>query len=50
MFLTNDLYRRIILNHQTLATELQGLTFINFAGRDPITKEELLIKKQDNTK
>lgn len=50
MFLTNDLYRKIILNHQTLSTEVENLTFINFAGRDPITKEDLLIKKQDNIK
>jgi hypothetical protein len=50
MFLTNSFYQKIILNHQTLCTEVEGLTFINFAGRDPITKEELLIRKTDNNR
>jgi hypothetical protein len=50
MFLTNSNYQKIVLNHQHLCTEIENLTFINFAGRDPITKEDLLIKKTDNSK
>jgi hypothetical protein len=50
MFLTNNLYRTMLLNHQTLCTEVESLTFIQFAGRDPITKEDLLIKKGDNNR
>ena len=50
MFVTNNLYRNIILNHQTLCNEVENLTFIHFAGRDPISKEDLLIKKGDNSK
>jgi hypothetical protein len=50
MFLTNTNYQKIILNHQTLCTEIENLTFINFTGRDPITKEDLLIRKTENNK
>lgn len=50
MFLTNLYYQKVILNHQTLCSEVEGLVFINFAGRDPINKEELLLKKNDNNK
>lgn len=50
MFLTNSYYQKIILNHQTLCTEVQALTFISFTGRDPITKEDLLMRKSDNHK
>jgi hypothetical protein len=50
MFLTNLYYQKVILNHQTLCNEVEGLMFINFAGRDPINKEELLLKKNDNNK
>lgn len=45
MFLTNLYYQKVILNHQTLCNEVENLTFINFAGRDPINKEDLLIRK-----
>ena len=50
MFLTNLYYQKVILNHQTLCNEVEGLQFINFAARDPINKEELLIKKNDNNR
>jgi len=39
-----------MLNHQTLCNEVESLTFIQFAGRDPISKEDLLIKKNQNSK
>lgn len=45
MFLTNPLYQKILLNHQTLCSEIQNLSFTTFLRRDPISKEDLLIKK-----
>jgi hypothetical protein len=50
MFLTNPLYQRILVNHQTLCSEIQNLSFTTFLRRDPISKEDLLIKKSENIK
>lgn len=50
MFLTNAFYQKILLNHQTLCNEVRNLSFSNFLSRDPISKEDLLIKKSEKTK
>ena len=50
MFLTNMMYQKILVNHKTLCADMENLSFVTFAGRDPISKEDLLIKKSDNTK
>lgn len=50
MFLTNSMYQKILINHKTLCASMENLSFANFIGRDPISKEDLLIKRADNTK
>lgn len=48
MFLVNPYYQKIILNHQTLCAQVENLTFVNISGRDPISKQDLLIKRTQN--
>jgi hypothetical protein len=50
MFLSNAFYQKILLNHQTLCSEVRNLSFTSFLSRDPISKEDLLIKKSDKIK
>ena len=50
MFLTNSMYQKILINHKTLCADLENLSFVNFMARDPISKEDLIIKRVENTK
>lgn len=45
MFLTNAMYQRILINHKTLCADMEDLTFSKFYLRDPVSKEDLLIKR-----
>lgn len=38
MFLTNSMYQKILINHKTLCASMENLSFVNFIGRDPISK------------
>lgn len=50
MFLTNSLYQKILINHKTLCADLENVSFVNFTARDPISKEDLIIKRHENSK
>jgi hypothetical protein len=50
MFLTNPLYQKMLVNHQTICAELENISFVNLATHEPITKEDLLIRRTDNRK
>ena len=50
MFLTNAMYQKILVNHKTLCADMENLSFVTFAGRDPISKDDLIIKRTENTK
>lgn len=50
MFLTNAMYQKILINHKTLCADMENLSFATFYIRDPVSKEDLLIKRVENSK
>jgi hypothetical protein len=47
LFVTNPIYQKILVNHKTLCAEVEDLSFVKFASRDPISLDELMVKRTE---